>query len=525
MAARAIRRALLSVWDKTGIVDFARALRERGIELISTGGTATALREAGLPVVDVSALTSFPEILDGRVKTLHPAVHAGLLARRDRPEHGATLEQLGLAPIDLLAVNLYPFEATAAAGRSFDDTVEMIDIGGPAMIRAAAKNHAGVVVLTDAADYAPVLAEMEASGGVGMERRRDLAAKAFVRTAAYDAAIAAWFARQEGGDPLPDRLVVLGKRTGQLRYGENPHQAAAFYRTGERRPGVGTAEQVQGKALGYNNLNDTDAAFELVAEFGRPAAVIVKHTNPCGVAVADTLAEAHARALAADPVSAFGGIVALNRTLDAPTAESIASVFTEVVIAPAADADARTVLARKEQLRLLLTGGLPTADEEGFVLRSVAGGVLAQARDSARVGPDDLQLVTRRTPSATEVADLLVAFTIVKHAKSNAVVFARDGRTVGIGMGQTSRVDAVKIAVAKAAELALAAGEPAPRTHGSVLASDAFFPFADGLEVAAAAGATACIQPGGSRRDAEVIDAANAAGMAMVFTGRRHFRH
>jgi phosphoribosylaminoimidazolecarboxamide formyltransferase / IMP cyclohydrolase len=521
MSQAPIRRALLSVWDKTGLVPFARGLADAKIELISTGGTASALREAGLSVVDVSSVTGAPGILDGRVKTLHPAVHGGILARRDLDAHMATIAALGIPPIDLVVVNLYPFEATIAGGAGYNEAVEMIDIGGPAMIRAAAKNHAGVMVVTSPEDYEPVLAALQAEGEIPSRLRQQLAAKAFARTAAYDAAIARWLAG-ELGEPLPEQLTVTGIRQQRLRYGENPHQRAAFYVT-DRKRGVGAASQVQGKELSYNNLADADAALELVGEFSQAAVAIVKHANPCGVATDDDLGRAYDRALACDPVSAYGGIVALNRTLDAATAERITQLFTEVVVAPDAAEDARAVLAAKPNLRLLLTGALAAAPDD-LMLRSVAGGLLVQERD--RGGAEDLELkvVTERTPTPAELTDLRFAFAVCKHVRSNAIVFAKGGATVGIGAGQMSRLDSVAIAVRKAAETAIAAGE-APATVGSVVASDAFFPFADGLEAALAAGATAVIQPGGSMRDAEVIAAADRAGAAMVFTGRRHFRH
>jgi phosphoribosylaminoimidazolecarboxamide formyltransferase/IMP cyclohydrolase len=532
MSRAPIRRALLSVWDKTGLVPFARGLAEAGIELVSTGGTASTLREAGLAVVDVAAVTGAPGILDGRVKTLHPAVHGGILARRDLDAHMATIAALGIPPIDLVVVNLYPFETTIAGGAGYDEAVEMIDIGGPAMIRAAAKNHAGVVVVTSPEDYEAVLAALQAGDGIPARLRRQLAAKAFARTAAYDAAIAQWFAGEPGGpqdepmfgqtaERLPERLTITATRRQRLRYGENPHQQAAFYVT-DRTRGIGAADQVQGKELSYNNLADADAALALVGELSQPAVAIVKHANPCGVAIDDEIATAHARALACDPVSAYGGIVALNRPLDVATAEQITQLFTEVVIAPDAEADARAVLATKPNLRLLLTGAIAASDE--LMLRSLSGGLLVQERDAAGVDDLALEVVTERAPTPAELADLRFAFAVCKHVKSNAIVFARGGATVGIGAGQMSRLDSVAIAVRKAAETAIAAGK-APATVGSVVASDAFFPFADGLEAALAAGATAVIQPGGSMRDAEVIAAADRAGAAMVFTGRRHFRH
>ncbi len=517
-----IRRALLSVSDKTGLVDLARALVAHGAEILSTGGSARALREAGIAVKDVAEHSGFPEILDGRVKTLVPHIHGGILGRRDLPEHLAQMQAHGIAPIDLVAVTLYPFEATVARGADYDACVENIDIGGPALIRAAAKNHDSVAVLTDPAQYADLLAEL-AEGGTRLALRRRLAAAAYARTAAYDAAIAAWFAQQQDVQ-FPPTLTLTANLRQTLRYGENPHQQAAFYVAGSR-PGVATARQVQGKELSFNNLNDTDAAFECVAEFEAPTIVIVKHANPCGVASAATPAEAWAAALRCDPVSAFGGIVALNRTLDEATAEQIAAIFTEVIVAPDATPEARAVLARKKGLRLLLTGGLPDPAAPDRMLRSVAGGYLVQTRDTGRISAAELRTVTRREPTATELADLLFAFRVCKHVKSNAIVYASGGATVGIGAGQMSRVDSARIAAWKAEEAARAAGQATPLTHGSVVASDAFFPFADGLEAAVAAGATAVIQPGGSMRDADVIAAADAAGIAMVFTGMRHFRH
>jgi phosphoribosylaminoimidazolecarboxamide formyltransferase/IMP cyclohydrolase len=518
-----VRRALLSVSDKAGIVEFARFLAAQGAEILSTGGTAAAIRAAGIPVKDVSEHTGFPEILDGRVKTLVPQVHGGLLGRRDLAEHLAQMQAHAIAPIDLVAANLYPFEATVAKGAAFEDCIENIDIGGPAMIRSAAKNHASVVVVTEPEQLAEVRAELE-EGGTTLALRRRLAQAAYARTAAYDSAISTWFARQNG-DAFPPRLSVAGVLRQGLRYGENPHQAAAFYTDGSARAGLATATQVQGKELSYNNLNDTDAAFDCVAEFDRPAIVIVKHANPCGVAEADDLAAAWDLALRCDPVSAFGGIVAANRTLDAAAAERIAAIFTEVVVAPDADAGAKAVFARKKNLRLLLTGGMPDPTAPGLVVKSVAGGFLAQTRDSGRVTPDMLRVVTQRAPTAAEMADLLFAFRVCKHVKSNAIVYAKGLATAGIGAGQMNRLESARIAAWKAEAAAQAAGLPESLAKGSVVASDAFFPFADGLEAAAAAGVTAVIQPGGSIRDAEVIAAADKAGLAMVFTGMRHFRH
>jgi phosphoribosylaminoimidazolecarboxamide formyltransferase / IMP cyclohydrolase len=520
----AIRRALISVSDKAGMVPFAQALAARGVEILSTGGSAKALREAGVKVIEVSDHTGFPEIMDGRVKTLVPQIHGGILGRRDDPAHVAQMRTHGIAPIDLVAVNLYPFEATVAKGAAYDDCVENIDIGGPALIRAAAKNHDFVTVLTDPEQYAAVLAEMASlGGGTSLQLRRRLAGQAYARTATYDAAIAAWFAAQRN-EAFPQRLTIPGSLRQTLRYGENPHQAAAFY-TNETRPGMATAVQIQGKELSYNNLNDTDAAFECVAEFDVPTIAIIKHATPCGVASAERLADAWDAAFRCDPVSPYGGIVAVNRTLDAAAAEKIAAIFTEVIIAPDADAEARAVLGRKKNLRVLLTGGMPDAASGGLVFRSLSGGFLAQTRDAGRIAAADLKVVTRRAPDAAELADLLFAFRVCKHVKSNAIVYAKGGATVGIGGGQPNRVDSARIAAWKSEEAAKAAGLPERLTQGSVVASDAFFPFADGLEAAIAAGATAVIQPGGSIRDAEVIAAADAAGLAMVFTGMRHFRH
>jgi phosphoribosylaminoimidazolecarboxamide formyltransferase / IMP cyclohydrolase len=518
-----IRRALISVSDKSGLLPFAQALAARGVEILSTGGSAKALRDAGVPVKDVSEHTGFPEIMDGRVKTLVPQIHGGILARRDLPEHIDQMRTHNIAPIDLVAVNLYPFEATVAAGASYDDCVENIDIGGPALIRAAAKNHNFVVVLTDPDQYPGALAEITASGGTSSLFRRRLAAEAYARTAAYDASIADWFARQTETE-FPTRMTVTGTLKQTLRYGENPHQSAAFYISGNRT-GVATALQVQGKELSYNNLNDTDAAFECVAEFEAPTIAIIKHANPCGVASANRLADAWDAAFRCDPVSPYGGIVAVNRTLDAAAAEKIAAIFTEVIIAPDADEPAKAVVSRKKNLRLLLTGGMPDPTSGGLTFRSVSGGFLAQTRDAGRVGAGDVKVVTQRAPTAAEMTDLLFAFRVCKHVKSNAIVYAKGGATVGIGCGQPNRVDSARIAAWKAEAAAKAAGLPERLTLGSVVASDAFFPFADGLEAAVAAGATAVIQPGGSIRDAEVIAAADAAGIAMVFTGMRHFRH
>ena len=523
-----IRRALISVSDKTGLIEFARVLSQRGIELLSTGGTAKALQAAGLPVKDVADHTGFPEMMDGRLKTLHPKVHGGLLAIRGNAEHDAAARAHDIAHIDLLVVNLYPFEATVAQRAPYDECVENIDIGGPAMIRAGAKNHAGVTVVVEPEDYARVVAELAANdGATTLALRKALAAKAYARTAAYDAAISGWFAA-ELGERSPPWRAFAGRLAQELRYGENPHQQAAFYVSSERRPGVATAVQHQGKELSYNNLNDTDAAFELVAEFdpkAAPAVAIIKHANPCGVAIGATFAEAYAKALRCDPVSAFGGIIALNGAIDAATAREITSIFTEVVIAPEASEEAKIIFAAKKNLRLLTTGGLPGARGQGLTFRSLAGGFLVQSRDNAVVDDMDLKVVTKRKPTPAELADLKFAFKVAKHVKSNAIVYVKDGATVGIGAGQMSRVDSARIAAWKSLEAAKAAGLAEPLTNASVVASDAFFPFADGLLAAADAGATAVIQPGGSMRDAEVIAAADAKGLAMVFTGARHFRH
>jgi phosphoribosylaminoimidazolecarboxamide formyltransferase/IMP cyclohydrolase len=525
---RRAARALLSVSDKTCLAGFARGLAGFGVELVSTGGTRAALARAGLAVRDVSDLTGFPELLDGRVKTLHPKVHGGLLAIRENPEHEATMLAHGIAPIDLLVVNLYPFEATIGSGAGFADCIENIDIGGPAMIRAAAKNYNDVAVVVDAEDYPKILSELTAHGGCTTGKlRQELAQKAFARTAVYDAAISNWLAA-EMRLAAPAYRAFGGKLVSRLRYGENPHQTAAFYASGEPRRGVAMARQVPGKKLSYNNVNDTDAAFELVSDFDpvRTAAVaIVKHANPCGAAEAASLAEAYELALRCDPVSAFGGIVALNRKLDAKAATLIVKIFTEVIIAPEADDAAIEIVAAKKNLRLLLTGGLPDPGGTGWTFRPVAGGFLAQTRDNANVADMDLRVVTKRAPNEMEWRDLKFAFRVAKHVKSNAIVYAKQGATVGIGAGQTSRVDSARIAAMKAAEAARAAGLPESLAKGSVVASDAFFPFADGLLAAAEAGATAIIQPGGSMRDGEVVKAADSAGLAMVFTGVRHFRH
>ncbi|WP_342708676.1 bifunctional phosphoribosylaminoimidazolecarboxamide formyltransferase/IMP cyclohydrolase [Bradyrhizobium sp. B124] len=525
---RRVTRALLSVSDKTGLIDFAKALSDHGVELVSTGGTAKAIAAAGLKVKDVSELTGFPEMMDGRVKTLHPKVHGGLLAIRDNKEHAAAMASHGIAPIDLLVVNLYPFEATVDKGAGFEECIENIDIGGPAMIRAAAKNHDDVAVVVEANDYSAVLDELAAhKGATSLGLRRRLAAKAYARTAAYDAAISNWFAVQLD-TKAPDFRAFGGRLIQSLRYGENPHQTAAFYATPEKRPGVATARQLQGKELSYNNINDTDAAYECVGEFDpqhTAACVIVKHANPCGVAEGPDLATAYARALACDSTSAYGGIIAVNRTLDADAARAIIGIFTEVIIAPDATEEAISIIAGRRNLRLLLAGGLPNARALGLTAKTVAGGLLVQSRDNAVVEDMNLKVATKRPPTDAELRDLKFAFRVAKHVKSNTIIYAKDLATVGIGAGQMSRVDSARIAARKALDAAAELKLAEPLTKGSVVASDAFFPFADGMLACIEAGATAVIQPGGSMRDDEVIKAADEHGIAMVFTGVRHFRH
>ncbi len=524
-----IQRALISLSDKAGLEDLAAGLARYGAEILSTGGTAARLRELGHDVRDISDVTGFPEMMDGRVKTLHPKVHGGLLALRDNPQHRAMMQEHGIAPIDLVVVNLYPFEETVMRGASRDEIIENIDIGGPSMVRSAAKNHAYVACLTDPGDYGALLADLDANdGATSLELRKRLAAKAYALTATYDSMISQWFAFADQGERWPATWTLSNKLKTPLRYGENPHQQAALYvPAGPHSRGIAQASQVQGKELSYNNLNDASAALDLAAEFrdGPPTIVIVKHANPCGVASADTLADAWAQALACDSVSAFGGIVAANRPLDGPTAEAIAAIFTEVVVAPDADSDARAVVAKKKNLRLLLTGELPDPTRGGQSLAVIAGGLLVQDRDNGRTTRDQLKCVTKREPTGQEIADCLFAWTVAKHVKSNAIVYAKDGATAGIGAGQMNRRDSARIAAAKAIEAAETNGWPEPRTVGSAVASDAFFPFADGLLAAAEAGATAVIQPGGSIRDDEVIAAADDAGLAMLFTGMRHFRH
>ena len=519
-----VRRALLSVSDKTGLVELGTALAARGVALVSTGGTATALRDAGLEVSDVAGLTGYPEMMDGRVKTLHPAVHGGLLALRDNPDHVAAMDDNGISPIDLLVVNLYPFEATVAAGAGYDDCIENIDIGGPAMIRAGAKNHGFVTVVVDTEDYGSLLGEIDANeGATTLGFRQKLAQTAYARTAAYDAAVSIWMASAIGVE-TPRRRAVAGHLVQTMRYGENPHQNAAYYADGTG--GLAAARQVQGKALSYNNINDTDAALELVAEFSDgPACAIIKHANPCGVATGTTLADAYARAFDCDRTSAFGGIIALNRQLDAATASAISEIFTEVVIAPGADDEAKAIFAAKKNLRLLLVDALPDPKRAGTAIRQVSGGYLVQDRDNGSISAEDLKVVTKIAPTKAQMDDLLIAWKVAKHVKSNAIVYVKDAATVGIGAGQMSRIDSTVIAARKSADMAGVLNLPEPTTRGSVVASDAFFPFADGLLAAAKAGATAIIQPGGAMRDGDVIAAADEAGLAMVFTAMRHFRH
>ena len=524
-----VHRALISLSDKSGLAELAAGLARHGVELVSTGGTAAKLREAGASVQDISDLTDFPEMMDGRVKTLHPKVHGGLLGVRDNPEHVAAMEEHGIAPIDLVVVNLYPFLNTVMSGADRDTVIENIDIGGPSMVRSAAKNHAHVAIVTDPGDYAELLTELDTNDGkTSFDFRRKLAAKAFALTAEYDSTISQWFAFADQGERWPQNWTFSSTLKMPLRYGENPHQTAALYLPlGPAAHGVAQAIQVQGKELSYNNLNDANAALELVAEFrdGPPTVVIVKHANPCGVAIRDNLVDAWCEALACDSVSAFGGIVATNRRLDAATAEAIADIFTEVVVAPDADDEAKAIFAKKKNLRLLLTGSLPDPARGGTSLALIAGGLLVQDRDNGIVTREQLKCVTKREPTEQEIRDCLFAWTVAKHVKSNAIVYAKDGVTAGIGAGQMNRRDSARIAAAKAKEAAETHGWAEPRTVGSAVASDAFFPFADGLLAAVEAGATAVIQPGGSIRDEAVIGAADKAGLAMVFTGMRHFRH
>lgn len=521
-----IKRALISVSDKSGLVEFAQTLSDHGVEILSTGGSAKAIRDAGIAVTEVADYTGFPEMMDGRVKTLHPKVHGGFLALRDNADHVAAMEKHDIKSIDLVAINLYPFEATVKSGADFHACIENIDIGGPAMVRSAAKNYGFVTIVTEPADYSVIAAEMAEQGGTSGDTRKKMAAKAYARTAAYDTAISAWYAEQYG-ETFPDRISVTGTKVQECRYGENPHQVAAFYANGEERAGISTATQHQGKELSYNNLNDTDAAFELVSEFDSttPTVAIIKHANPCGVATAATQVEAYRNALKCDPVSAFGGIIALNQTLDAATAEEIIKIFTEVIIAPAVTDEAKAIIATKKNLRLLTTGTMASTDQAAKMVKTVAGGFLVQDRDIGSISKGDLKVVTKRQPSEAELDDMLFAWKVAKHVKSNAIVYVRDGMTVGVGAGQMNRKDSSRIAALRAGEAAEMADEAETLAKGSVVASDAFFPFADGLLAAAEAGATAVIQPGGSMRDDDVIKAADDAGLAMVFTGMRHFKH
>jgi phosphoribosylaminoimidazolecarboxamide formyltransferase/IMP cyclohydrolase len=521
-----IKRALLSVFDKSGMEEFAKELARLGVDLVSTGGTSKLIASTGAAVRDISDLTGFPEMMDGRVKTLHPKVHGGLLAVRDNPTHKASMDEHQIGAIDLVVVNLYPFEATIAKNASYEETIENIDIGGPAMIRSAAKNHAYVTVVVDPNDYDQVLEAIRQQGGVPHEMRQKLAAKAYARTAAYDSTISNWFARTLSYNDIPYRGFG-GQLAEVMRYGENPHQWAAFYRNGEGRPGVATATQLQGKSLSYNNLNDTDAAFELISEFDPnvPAVAIIKHANPCGVATGTTLADAYLKAQRCDPVSAFGGIVALNQEIDEATAVEIVKIFTEVIVAPSASDAAQKIIATKKNLRLLVTGALADPKQPGVTFKSLAGGMLVQSRDNGRLDDVELKVVTKKAPTEAEMADLKVAWKVAKHVKSNAIIYVKDGATVGIGAGQMSRLDSSRVAHRKSIDAAEAAGIEGALTQGSVVASDAFFPFPDGMLAAVDAGATALIQPGGSMNDQAVIDAANERGVAMVFTGMRHFRH
>ena len=522
-----LKRALISVSDKTGLLDLAYALVDQGVELVSTGGSAMALRDAGLDVLDVATITGFPEMMGGRVKTLHPSIHGGLLALRNNPGHVEAMEKHGITGIDLLIVNLYPFEETVASGANYKTTIENIDIGGPAMIRAAAKNHQFVTVVTDSQDYSNLLDELSRfKGATSYSFRQKLALNAYARTASYDAAVSNWMAKET--EMNPRYKVVSGTMMQELRYGENPHQSAVFYSQDGSHSGVATAVQHQGKALSYNNINDTDAAIELVAEFELsegPACAIIKHANPCGVSQAATLVDAYQAAFNCDQKSAFGGIIALNQKLDGPTATEICKIFTEVVIAPDADEEARKIFSKKKNLRLLTIGNLPDMNTPSQTIRQVLGGYLVQDKDMGQLSPNDLKVVTKRLPTSAELSDMLFAWKVAKHVKSNAIVYVKNGATVGIGAGQMSRVDSTQIAARKGAQMAEMLNLNVPLTHGSVVASDAFFPFADGLVTAAEAGATAIIQPGGSLRDEEVIAAANAAGLTMIFTGMRHFRH
>jgi len=512
-----VRRALISVSDKRGLIPFVTGLRDLGVEILSTGGTCRALRDADIDVIEVSEKTGFPEIMDGRVKTLHPTIHGGLLGRRGTDE--GVMEEHGIEPIDLLAVNLYPFEQTIARkDATIDDAIENIDIGGPAMIRAASKNHDGVAVVVDPDDYESVLESLK-NNELSLELRRRLAAKAYAHTASYDTAITRYLSSSLGDDPLGERILYSGSLVEKMRYGENPHQSAAFYIDQQAPTGsLATAEQLQGKALSYNNIADSDAALECVRQFAAPACVIVKHANPCGVAVAENILAAYEKAFKTDPTSAFGGIIAFNQPLDASTAKAIIDrQFVEVIVAPGIDDDAATVLSEKKNVRVLRTGDWE-ASGAGFDFKKVSGGLLVQGSDMGKITAADLKVVTEKAPTPEQIGDMLFAWTVVKYVKSNAIIFCKNNMTIGVGAGQMSRVYSTRIAAIKAADEEL-------EVAGSVMASDAFFPFRDGIDAAAETGIAAIIQPGGSMRDDEVIEAADEHGLAMVFTGMRHFRH
>lgn len=531
-----VKRALISVSDKTGLTDFAKALQKMGIEILSTGGTAKTLKDAGIDVKDISDHTGFPEIMDGRVKTLHPKVHGGILARRGVAHHDQAMKDNDIAPIDLLVVNLYPFaEVIASDDADFSTCIENIDIGGPAMVRAAAKNHEHVTIVTNTDDYKKIIETLQKhDGATDYLTRQWLASRAYALTAAYDAHVSAWFQKQllsdqntasEKDSLFPEKISFTGTHKQTLRYGENPHQKAALYTDNTGRIGVATATQVQGKELSYNNLNDTDAAFELVSEFTDPCVAIIKHANPCGVSIGENLHDAYNRAFQCDTVSAFGGIIAVNRMLDKQTAEAIIKRFCEVIIAPSIDAEAASILETKPNIRVLTTGKMANTAEDRLLIKNLSGGLLIQTADTGIITPESLNVVTDREPTDREMEDMIFAFKVAKHVKSNAIVYTKDLSTVGIGAGQMSRLDSSRIAARKSMDAAKDLGQEEPLTKGSVVASDAFFPFADGLLAAADAGATAVIQPGGSIRDEDIITAANDRGLAMVFTGMRHFKH
>ena len=521
-----IRRALISVSDKTALLELGQGLADRGVEIISTGGSAQTLRTAGIAVTDVSDVTGFPEIMDGRVKTLNPLIHGGILARRDDDNHNQAMADHHITAIDLVVANLYPFSQTVASGADFETCIENIDIGGPAMIRASAKNHAFVTIITAPSDYEALLTQIDTHQGTDEAFRRAMAYKAFCLTASYDAAIHSWLADSAGQDTnFGQQVSLTGQKISSLRYGENPHQSAAAYAIGDKVASVLHAAQLQGKALSYNNLNDTDAAFALASEFDAPTIAIIKHANPCGVATAASLSDAWDKALACDPVSAFGGIVAMNRPLDSETAQKITQIFTEVVIAPDADKAAIEIMAQKPNLRLLTTGKMADTSASGTKFKAITGGMLVQSVDNGQISKNDLEIVTKIAPTDAQLDDMLFAWKVAKHVKSNAIIYVKDSMTLGVGAGQMSRLDSCKIAADKAQRMAEMQGSTEKPTIGCVVASDAFFPFADGLLEAIEAGATAVIQPGGSMRDDEVIAAADEAGIAMVFTKMRHFNH